>query len=667
VPLKYAGLLLRAIEADSINQREGSKKRIQKASETRLLRALELSRSGSCSPVAEEKKASRPSCRNPPRMFDESDRTPRRGNFKTPSPSNNRRAVPGGNGTGTKTLSGLKSSVPAGIAEDGSMDKRVASDDERNANGRLDEDHVVNNLWNNLDALRVGIDGSPQILIPKFKACEVTFDEEIAGGLEGSVVFRGRLSSGKVVAIKVSKAHAVGEEENGFDTLSEAYHLLSLKAKKPELGVVACLGVAAARPPHFQMVMPCLILEWCETSLAQLVKKVDTHWSSLIVRVGLCIQLAQTLADLHEYGLIHRDLRPEHILMTEHKTFVISGFKLAESMASPRFAFQRTPAYYRAPELECNGYLDTPPQPADIFALGKVFSVIISQQLPTVDQTDVISCKVLSKPLHALIESCIKPFGLFHSKRIEAKQVLVDLLEIERELVEQEIKIASLNTNNDPVLFVQGMLRAMRLNQNVRLCDRVCHILTNVQLTKESAPAILNVLTKEEPRTVKGCDEIKFFSDSLYLAWDVLFALLAASIDNGRKLFESGCVDLACALLAYGPKPECKAKESHSNRFLKLHAQFAAKACSQIDKLVANSEQHGMLLRGGCTEVLLVALRLFSRCSDVQQPAFSVRAPSLLSSLLALLALLSSFSSLSPLSLSSAFVLQAETSRHWAN
>ncbi len=93
---------------------------------------------------------------------------------------------------------------------------------------------------------------------------------------------------------------------------------------------------------------------------------------SLRVVLSLGIQIAKSLAEAHDIGLIHGDLKPDNVMVCEHygdPHFVkVLDFGIARVMGVPTDVVVGTPGYM-APE-QCTGEAIGPQ--ADVFALGRV-------------------------------------------------------------------------------------------------------------------------------------------------------------------------------------------------------------------------------------------------------------------------------------------------------
>jgi serine/threonine-protein kinase len=150
----------------------------------------------------------------------------------------------------------------------------------------------------------------------------------------------------------------------------------------------------------------------------------------LLRSVDILEQVCSALACAHDLGVVHRDLKSDHILLTtsgERKDFVkILDFGLAHLAMDPRLAPEGavfgTPAYM-APEL-VRGEEATPQ--TDLYALGVLFFEMLTGQLPFCSDD---RAKLLEMQRTAVLPS---PTSLMPDLLPEAETVVLKLLEKDR-------------------------------------------------------------------------------------------------------------------------------------------------------------------------------------------------------------------------------------------
>jgi serine/threonine-protein kinase len=124
---------------------------------------------------------------------------------------------------------------------------------------------------------------------------------------------------------------------------------------------------------------PCLVLEFVEgTTLDRLVLEENMQLSRLLELVG---QVARALAFAHSHGIIHRDVKPANIMVTQAGQAKLSDFGIAKlEGTSMTIAGQvmGTPAFM-SPE-QCTGTgVDAR---SDIFSLGAVLYTLAAGDKP---------------------------------------------------------------------------------------------------------------------------------------------------------------------------------------------------------------------------------------------------------------------------------------------
>ncbi|HWP86192.1 MAG TPA: serine/threonine-protein kinase, partial [Terriglobia bacterium] len=101
----------------------------------------------------------------------------------------------------------------------------------------------------------------------------------------------------------------------------------------------------------------------------------------LAPRLRIAIQVAVALDYLHRRGVVHRDIKPCNILLTERREPRIADFGIAtliENGHSPGGSLPGTPSFV-APEL----LEDAPPSPrSDIFSFGVLFYWMLTGKIP---------------------------------------------------------------------------------------------------------------------------------------------------------------------------------------------------------------------------------------------------------------------------------------------
>lgn len=133
----------------------------------------------------------------------------------------------------------------------------------------------------------------------------------------------------------------------------------------------------------------CIVLEYVPRRLLSLIKDYPTGLPEDYVKL-IMFQLFTALKDLHSQDIVHRDIKPEKILLQIGDTHVkLGGFGLARKVEETMTP-QVTTSWYRAPEVICeeNGY----GCPIDVWAAGLVMAELLDGKplIPGNDELDLL-------------------------------------------------------------------------------------------------------------------------------------------------------------------------------------------------------------------------------------------------------------------------------------
>lgn len=122
--------------------------------------------------------------------------------------------------------------------------------------------------------------------------------------------------------------------------------------------------------------------------------------SALVPRQALSLlaQAASALAEVHHHGIVHRDLRPENLMVRENGEIALAGFEAARDEASITIqrALPLQSLCYRSPEYVTGGRVD---QRSDLYALGVIFFETLAGHAPyTGNSIEALRLQIINAP-----------------------------------------------------------------------------------------------------------------------------------------------------------------------------------------------------------------------------------------------------------------------------
>ncbi|AEE96187.1 Stk1 family PASTA domain-containing Ser/Thr kinase [Mahella australiensis] len=119
--------------------------------------------------------------------------------------------------------------------------------------------------------------------------------------------------------------------------------------------------------------------------------------------VNIAIQICAALDHAHKHGIIHRDIKPQNIMLTADGVVKVADFGIAKAVADVSTTLYDTDTmgsvHYLSPEQARGGYVDAK---SDIYSLGVVLYEMVTGQVPFTGDTAVA---VALKHLHDDIRS----------------------------------------------------------------------------------------------------------------------------------------------------------------------------------------------------------------------------------------------------------------------
>ncbi len=125
-------------------------------------------------------------------------------------------------------------------------------------------------------------------------------------------------------------------------------------------------------------------------------KRLNAGNVSLVEAVRWTREALDGLTYVHELGIIHRDIKPDNLLLDANERAVITDFGVSEDTVRNLHASRRIYAAHRAPEL------DTQPSSrrSDIWAVGCTLYRLVTGEYPFLDEQAAAAGRYI--PPHAL-------------------------------------------------------------------------------------------------------------------------------------------------------------------------------------------------------------------------------------------------------------------------
>ena len=189
------------------------------------------------------------------------------------------------------------------------------------------------------------------------------------GGM--SYVFRAEdMTLGREIALKVLKEEFSGDEEFVERFKNEA----RAAAKLTHPNIVAVYDIVDSGDYHY------IAMELVEgiTLKNYIAKKgVLTNKET----IGIALQAGEGIAEAHRNGIIHRDIKPQNIIISKDGKIKVADFGIAKAVSGDTLTNQSVigSAHYIAPEQARNGQTDLR---SDLYSLGITMYEMITGRVP---------------------------------------------------------------------------------------------------------------------------------------------------------------------------------------------------------------------------------------------------------------------------------------------
>ena len=114
--------------------------------------------------------------------------------------------------------------------------------------------------------------------------------------------------------------------------------------------------------------------------------------------LSICIQIASALENAHKNNIVHRDIKPQNILVTREGIVKVTDFGIARAATSTTVTAESVGSvHYFSPEQARGGFVDSK---SDIYSLGIVLYEMVTGELPFDGETPVaLAMKHLREPI----------------------------------------------------------------------------------------------------------------------------------------------------------------------------------------------------------------------------------------------------------------------------
>ena len=215
--------------------------------------------------------------------------------------------------------------------------------------------------------------------------------EALSEGGTSRVLKATDLERGDLVAVKIPKEHFAGDAE--FLERFRAEEELGLRIRHPYL--IAMRPVPSKTRPY-------LVMEYVKgETLARRLSSGPRPSVSETARIG--VMMLEALEELHRLGIVHRDVTPQNVILSENGTlrlmdYGIAGCSRRKTVNVPAEEWTWGTPAYMSPEQVRNEPGDAR---SDLYSLGIVLYEMLTGSVPFVgeDPVDVMNARLTEAPV----------------------------------------------------------------------------------------------------------------------------------------------------------------------------------------------------------------------------------------------------------------------------
>ena len=216
----------------------------------------------------------------------------------------------------------------------------------------------------------------PDIIDGKYRVIR-----EVGSGGMAHVYRAINMSSRKVVAVKMLKEEYLNDQEFLRRFEREAKASLALSHEN----IVRAYGVGDDNG------VPYIVLEYVEgKTLKELIRESPGGHLSVQQAIGICSQILDALSYAHAHGIIHRDVKPQNVIVTNRGRAKLADFGIAREVTASTVTFSGKnvigSVHYISPE-QAKGLPVT--EESDIYSAGISLYEMLTGTVPFIGDTTV--------------------------------------------------------------------------------------------------------------------------------------------------------------------------------------------------------------------------------------------------------------------------------------